>query len=162
MTLKAAAVAPFLYLLKPGMMLRLCTLLMVMRTKPLFVNQMDGESVITNPELARFKKLLYEEKPDVVFAHWPIDSHKDARERKHLFFILPTMLIYLKHNFKNIKLLHVIRVKILLGQTEDTQRTCTIVVIWLWKIFRGKELGVHDAEAFIKMTGKGNGNPIVL
>jgi LmbE family N-acetylglucosaminyl deacetylase len=45
--------------------------------KPLFVNQIDGESVITNPEMARFQQLLWDEKPHVVFAHWPIDSHKD-------------------------------------------------------------------------------------
>jgi LmbE family N-acetylglucosaminyl deacetylase len=49
----------------------------VLGTTPLFVNQVDGESVINNVEMARFEKLLYAEKPDVVFAHWPIDSHKD-------------------------------------------------------------------------------------
>lgn len=49
----------------------------VLGAKPLFVNQVDGESVINNAEMARFEQLLYAEKPDVVFTHWPIDSHKD-------------------------------------------------------------------------------------
>ncbi len=49
----------------------------VLGTKPLFVGQVDGESVLGNPELAKFEQLLYAEKPDIVFAHWPVDSHKD-------------------------------------------------------------------------------------
>jgi LmbE family N-acetylglucosaminyl deacetylase len=27
--------------------------------------------------MAEFEKLLYAEKPDIVFTHWPVDSHKD-------------------------------------------------------------------------------------
>src|SRR5436190_16114686 len=49
----------------------------ILHAKPLFVGQIDGESVLGNPQLADFEKLLYAEKPDIVFTHWPVDSHKD-------------------------------------------------------------------------------------
>jgi LmbE family N-acetylglucosaminyl deacetylase len=49
----------------------------ILNAKPLFVGQIDGESVLGNPQMADFEKLLYAEKPDIVFTHWPVDSHKD-------------------------------------------------------------------------------------
>src|ERR1700754_4007499 len=41
----------------------------VLGVKPLFGDQVDGESIMSNSEMARFEKLLYAEKPDIVFTH---------------------------------------------------------------------------------------------
>ena len=45
--------------------------------KPVFAGGIDGSSVVSNEWVARMEQLIADEKPDIVFAHWPIDSHKD-------------------------------------------------------------------------------------
>ncbi len=42
-----------------------------------FVGQIDGETIVNNEWVKKFYKLLAKEKPDLVFTHWPIDTHKD-------------------------------------------------------------------------------------
>ena len=49
----------------------------VLNTKPVFAGQIDGAAVVSNETLKHLQDLLAEEKPDIVFTHWPIDSHKD-------------------------------------------------------------------------------------
>ena len=44
---------------------------------PLFVGQIDGDTSLTKPHVVAMTKLLGEQKPDVVFAHWPVDTHLD-------------------------------------------------------------------------------------
>ena len=51
-----------------------CTIL---GAKPIFFGQIDGAGVVNNDWVARMEELLASEKPDIVFTHWPIDSHKD-------------------------------------------------------------------------------------
>jgi len=41
--------------------------------------QYDGHSIIDDPHYEEFRHLLDAERPDVVFTHWPIDSHRDHR-----------------------------------------------------------------------------------
>lgn len=159
----------------------------VLGTKPLFVNQIDGESVITNPELARFKKLLYEEKPDVVFAHWPIDSHKDHQLSSVLtiqtwmenqrqfalyfyevctgtqtFVFHPTDYVDISQTqHQKYKALACHKSQNIIGPDGKYTKDMYDCGHPAMEDFRGKELGVHAAEAFIKMTGKGNGNLII-
>ena len=44
---------------------------------PLFVGQIDGDTALTKAHVVAMTKLLGELKPDVVFAHWPVDTHMD-------------------------------------------------------------------------------------
>jgi LmbE family N-acetylglucosaminyl deacetylase len=44
---------------------------------PLFAGQIDGDTALTKPHIVAMTKLLAEHKPDVVFAHWPVDTHLD-------------------------------------------------------------------------------------
>ena len=44
---------------------------------PLFVGQIDGDTAVTKQLVAAMTRLLGEQKPDVVFAHWPVDTHLD-------------------------------------------------------------------------------------
>ena len=41
--------------------------------------QYDGHSIIDDSHYEESRHLLDAEKPDVVFTHWPIDSHRDHR-----------------------------------------------------------------------------------
>jgi N-acetylglucosamine malate deacetylase 1 len=58
----------------------------ILKVRPLFANQVDGSTEISNARYDEFRKLLAEEKPDVVFTHWPVDSHRDHR--------VTSMLVY--------------------------------------------------------------------
>jgi LmbE family N-acetylglucosaminyl deacetylase len=49
----------------------------VLGAKPLFAGQIDGATEVTRERAQALLKLLAAEEPDVVFTHWPIDTHPD-------------------------------------------------------------------------------------
>jgi N-acetylglucosamine malate deacetylase 1 len=51
----------------------------ILKARPVFVGQVDGQAEVTDKHYQEFRSLLEGEKPDVLFAPWPIDSHRDHR-----------------------------------------------------------------------------------
>lgn len=51
----------------------------ILHAKPVFAGQIDGDTEVNPSRYADFKKLLAAQNPDIVFTHWPIDSHRDHR-----------------------------------------------------------------------------------
>lgn len=51
----------------------------IMGARPVFFGQIDGNCVLTPEWYQKMKTLFDTEKPDMVFTHWPIDSHRDHR-----------------------------------------------------------------------------------
>lgn len=49
----------------------------ILKAKPVFAGQIDGDTVVNNEWTEKIKQLIEAEKPDIVFTHWPVDSHKD-------------------------------------------------------------------------------------
>ncbi len=49
----------------------------ILKVKPVFAGQIDGDTIMDNTWVAKVQKLIADEKPDLVFTHWPVDSHKD-------------------------------------------------------------------------------------
>jgi len=49
----------------------------VLGATPVFFGQVDGATEVTKPHIAAMTRLLAEAKPDVVFLHWPVDTHLD-------------------------------------------------------------------------------------
>ena len=49
----------------------------VVGARALFAGQIDGSSEVNKTRIDEMKSLLAAENPDVVFAHWPIDTHVD-------------------------------------------------------------------------------------
>ena len=49
----------------------------ILNAKPIFAGQTDGAGMVDNEWVEKMQSLINEEKPDIVFTHWPIDSHKD-------------------------------------------------------------------------------------
>jgi LmbE family N-acetylglucosaminyl deacetylase len=45
--------------------------------RPKFFGQIDGATEITHAQVETMSKLLAQEQPDVIFTHWPIDTHMD-------------------------------------------------------------------------------------
>jgi LmbE family N-acetylglucosaminyl deacetylase len=55
---------------------RACAILGV---HPVFAGQVDGRTEISQARYDDFRRVLDAEHPDIVFAPWPIDSHRDHR-----------------------------------------------------------------------------------
>ena len=49
----------------------------IISAKPVFAGQIDGAADFTRARVDELQKLLAAESPDVVFTHWPIDTHMD-------------------------------------------------------------------------------------
>jgi LmbE family N-acetylglucosaminyl deacetylase len=154
----------------------------ILNTKPLFAGQIDGESVLGNPEMAKFEQLLFAEKPDIVFTHWPIDSHKDhqlasvltmqafmeSSEKFALYFyevctgyqsflFNPTDYVDIsKYEEQKMKALacHASQDIVVDGKYTQNMIDCGHPAM---QDFRGREFGVRAAEAFVRFTGKGFG-----
>lgn len=51
----------------------------MMGVRHIFAGQVDGETEVTKERYTQLREIIEREKPDVVFTHWPIDSHRDHR-----------------------------------------------------------------------------------
>jgi LmbE family N-acetylglucosaminyl deacetylase len=58
----------------------------ILKARPLFAGQMDGEAVVDRPHYQAFHTMLEAERPDLVFTHWPIDNHADHRAMSMLVY----------------------------------------------------------------------------
>ena len=51
----------------------------ILNAKAKFLSQIDGSCEITANRYTEMYDFLKDEKPDIVFTHWPIDAHRDHR-----------------------------------------------------------------------------------
>ncbi|MBZ5595682.1 MAG: PIG-L family deacetylase [Acidobacteriia bacterium] len=51
----------------------------ILKARAVFAGQIDGKAEINDQRYGEFRSLVEKERPDVVFAPWPIDSHRDHR-----------------------------------------------------------------------------------
>ena len=58
----------------------------ILGAKPRFGGQVDGDTHIDRAAYAAMRTLLDEERPDVIFTHWPVDTHPDHRAASLLVY----------------------------------------------------------------------------
>jgi LmbE family N-acetylglucosaminyl deacetylase len=58
----------------------------VLGTKSIFLGQIDGATEYTRDWEKKLEAILGELKPDIVYTHWPIDSHRDHQIASLLTF----------------------------------------------------------------------------
>ena len=51
----------------------------ILKARPLFAGQIDGDTELNRARYTQFRKILEAETPDIVFTHWPVDTHRDHR-----------------------------------------------------------------------------------
>jgi LmbE family N-acetylglucosaminyl deacetylase len=51
----------------------------ILKARPVFASQIDGRAIVDNAHYDELHTLLDSEGPDIVFAQWPIDHHRDHR-----------------------------------------------------------------------------------
>lgn len=49
----------------------------IMGVQPRFFGQIDGATEMTREQVQKMTAVLEEEKPDLLFTHWPVDTHMD-------------------------------------------------------------------------------------
>lgn len=58
----------------------------ILGARPVFAGQIDGATEVTPRWYDKFRELLLGERPQLVFVHWPIDTHPDHRAAYMLTF----------------------------------------------------------------------------
>jgi LmbE family N-acetylglucosaminyl deacetylase len=144
----------------------------ILNAKPVFAGQTDGDTIINNDWVNKMQDLINAEKPDLVFTHWPLDSHKD-----HQVASLLTIQSWMRT--KNKWLLYFFEVcageqslgfhptdYIDITEVQEQKREAVYCHISqdpgsiygcghaAMEDFRGREFGVKAAEAFVRMSGK--------
>lgn len=51
----------------------------ILNVRPEFLGQIDGNREITKERYSPLLDFFKKEEPDIIFTHWPIDSHRDHR-----------------------------------------------------------------------------------
>jgi LmbE family N-acetylglucosaminyl deacetylase len=47
----------------------------ILKVEPFFAGQIDGDSRLDNESLRKILQWMEAEQPDIVFTHWPVDTH---------------------------------------------------------------------------------------
>jgi LmbE family N-acetylglucosaminyl deacetylase len=138
----------------------------VLGATPVFAGQIDGSSEITNAHCEAFEKLLDGQQPDVVFTHWPVDTHRDHCAASLLTFQAwyrdgkKYPLVYFEvmggeqtqqfaPNFYVDVTEHGKRKKKLASCTPAKSRLNSMPITSRWSAFRGLEYRCKRAEAFV-------------
>jgi LmbE family N-acetylglucosaminyl deacetylase len=147
----------------------------ILAAKPVFAGQTDGDTIINNEWVNRIKQLVAGEKPDLVFTHWPIDSHKDhqaaslltmqtwmrTQEKFELYFFEvcagQQTMGFLPTDYMDISDTQEQKRKAVFCHTSQDPPSIYSCGHAAMEDFRGRELGVRAAEAFVKMRAKGHG-----
>ena len=58
----------------------------ILKARPAFAGQIDGSTEINSTRYDAMRKILQGEEPDIVLAHWPIDTHRDHRAASFLVY----------------------------------------------------------------------------
>ena len=140
--------------------------------KPVFAGQTDGATEVNNEWLKKMRELIVSESPDIVFTHWPIDYHSD-----HQVASILTIQAWMKAARKFVLYFYEVQTGLqtaLFHPTDYVDITGTVEQKWkavychksqdpaeieasghrTMENFRGLELGVKAAEAFVRMTGR--------
>ncbi len=58
----------------------------ILGAKPVFAGQIDGATVVDSKAVSEFSAIVNAERPDIILAQWPIDTHLDHQAASTLAF----------------------------------------------------------------------------
>jgi LmbE family N-acetylglucosaminyl deacetylase len=139
----------------------------ILKARPVFVGQVNGQTEVNRSRYEEFRKLLDAENPDVVFTHWPIDTHRDHRVASLLVYDawLEGGKIFDLYYFEvdqglQTQIFHPTHYVDIAQSVSRKQAACYAhasqhPVTDFWPLheamdrFRGMECGVKDAEGYV-------------
>jgi len=152
----------------------------IIGARPVFAGQIDGAADFTRVRVDELQKLLSAETPDLVFTHWPIDTHMDHQvaslctiracmalpRRPHLYFFEVNSGSQTQGFTPNtyIDITPVLEKKktaLFAHLSQDGEgiwrQHHEIIATW-----RGREAGVTAAEAFVHLNRDNKNNRLPL
>ena len=144
----------------------------ILDAKYIFAGQIDGDSIMNNEWLHTVQQIIANEKPDILFTHWPLDQHKDHQVASLIgmqtwvrlgksfplyFFEVCTgeqSFIFHPTDYVDITETQAQKRKALychVSQDPPGIYECGHAAM---EDFRGREMGVKAGEAFVRMNGK--------
>jgi LmbE family N-acetylglucosaminyl deacetylase len=143
----------------------------VLGATPLFFGEIDGATQITHVHVNAMTKLLRTEKPDIVFTHWPVDTHLDHQVASVLAIrgcmSLPATRVYFfEVNAGSQTGAFQPNVYVDITSVEEKKKAALFAHESqdgkaIWRVhhepmahWRGREMGVTAAEAFVRL-GRG-------
>jgi LmbE family N-acetylglucosaminyl deacetylase len=146
----------------------------ILGAKPVFAGQIDGATEVNRARTEALAALLSAEEPDVLFTHWPIDTHPDHQAaslltlRAHLasrrgrsslnFFEVDTgaqTMGFLPTTFVDITSTREKKKAALFAHRSQDGEAIYRDYHQAMEDFRGRELGVRAAEAFVPLARDG-------
>lgn len=151
----------------------------ILNATPVFAGQIDGNTVLNKAQNEKMTKLIFDLKPDILFAQWPVDAHPDhqvtgllsltswvkSNRRFHLYFyevntgtetmsFTPTDYVDISAVRERKKL------AMFAHKTQNPIETYNDYFKPLEE-FRGLEAGVKVAEGFIHFKASGERSSII-
>ena len=142
----------------------------VIGAKAVFFGQINGATEVNNTQVEAMSRLLAEQAPDVVFAHWPIDTHVDHQVASILAIracmALPQALrlFFLEVNTGSKSRGFLPNTYVDVSAVLEKKKAALLAHVsqdglGIWRqhhepiaIWRGREAGVSMAEAFAHLT----------
>ncbi|PYQ50742.1 MAG: PIG-L family deacetylase [Acidobacteria bacterium] len=138
--------------------------------RPLFAGQIDGDTEVSPTRSAELARLLEAENPDVVFTHWPLDTHPDhqaasllafrawlsARRRFALYFFEVNTghqtLGFTPTDYVDVTAQRDKKRAALTAHRSQHGDEIVRQHVQVMEEFRGREAGVAGAEAFVRVA----------
>lgn len=144
----------------------------IINAKPVFAGQIDGDTIVSNEWVDNIHQFITAEQPDIVFTHWPVDTHKDhqcasllamrswmrneGRWPLYFFEVCAGQQTMSFHPTDYVDITDVQEQKRKAVYCHISQDPASIYDCGHASMedFRGRELGVKAAEAFFRVNGR--------
>ena len=144
----------------------------ILGASPVFAGQIDGATEITRERVERFTALLAGLAPDVLLTHWPFDTHLDHQVASLLSFRAWLALdqrfplccfevnageqtrAFAPTDYVDITPVADVKRRAVLAHVSQGGEAIMRDYHDPMAAFRGREIGVRAAEAFVRMTGR--------
>lgn len=147
----------------------------VLNAKPVFAGQINGNIIVNYDWMRKIQQLIDAEEPDIVFSHWPIDSHEDHQvssmlvnqawldpKKKFILYFFEVCtgeqsMIFHPTDYVDITAFQEQKRKAVFCHVSQDPPGIYQCGHTAMEEFRGRELGVKAAEAFIRLNGRKQG-----
>jgi len=146
----------------------------ILGARPIFAGQIDGDTEVGSTRAAELARLLEAESPDVVFTHWPLDTHPDhqaaslltfrawlsARRRFALYFFEVNTghqtMGFAPTDYVDVTARREKKKGALLAHRSQHGDAILRDHVEVMETFRGREVGVAAAEGFVRVARVGS------
>jgi LmbE family N-acetylglucosaminyl deacetylase len=141
----------------------------ILGAKPLFAGQIDGDTEVSRAQVNAMSKIFAAEAPDIVFTHWPLDTHMDHQVAGVLAYrayresTRPFLLYFMEAetgsqtmgftptDYVDIAAVHEKKLAALYAHKSQNPDEIYRDYHKIMEEFRGREAGIRLAEAFSRL-----------